>query len=158
MRICDVPRKEHPLRQVGRSPRDRRHGRGRACRAPRGRRSRRFTRWSDPPREGPRLSRPNWERRHLDGATGPPGILPFIGVAGVSPANGTTGVPPAVKATQNPHAITVRNNHTPRNRPVFCISCLVTIFSSFSAFIFVLRQYNTICLPLYYSPFGSKAT
>ena len=36
MRICDVPRKEHPLRQVGRSPRDRRHGRGRACRAPRG--------------------------------------------------------------------------------------------------------------------------
>ena len=99
MRICDVPRKEHPLRQVGRSPRDRRHGRGRACRAPRGRRSRRFTRWSDPPREGPRLSRPNWERRRLGGATGPPGILPVIGVAGVSPAIGTTGVPPAVKAT-----------------------------------------------------------
>ena len=94
MRICDVPRKEHPLRQVGRSPRDRRHGMGRACRAPRGRRSRRFTRWSDPPREGPRLSRPNWERRRLGGATGPPGILPVIGVAGVSPATGTTGVPP----------------------------------------------------------------
>ena len=62
------------------------------------------------------MSRPNWERRHLGGETGPPVISPFIGVAGVSPATGTTGVPPVVKgtkqATQNPRAITVRNNHT----------------------------------------------
>ena len=60
------------------------------------------------------MSRPNWERRHLGGETGPPGISPFIGVADVSPATGTTGVPPVVKGTkqttQNPRAITVRNN------------------------------------------------
>jgi len=81
----------------------------------------------------------DWERRHLGGATGPPGISPFIGVADVPPATGTTGVPPVVKgtkqATQNPRAITVRNHHAPQNRPVFCISCLVTVFSCSAAFI-----------------------
>ena len=49
----------------------------------------------------------------------------------------------STQAPQKPRAITVRNNHTSRNRPVFCISCLTTIFSSFSAFIFALHHYNT---------------
>ena len=64
------------------------------------------------------MSRPNWERHHLGGATGTTGTSPFIGVAGVSPATGPTGILPVVEGanqtTPNPRAITVRNNHTPR--------------------------------------------